>query len=81
MAQKRSIKAFLVAVIDLERQFGMSIAHEDSHGAFIVQNFNDGNAKWLKAARNETDSLTQNEVLPDRSRPQLDLPKIPWRIQ
>lgn len=36
---------------DIEKvcQFhNLSIAHEDNHGAFIIENFDENNIRWLK---------------------------------
>ena len=32
------------------REHGMSISHEDGHGAFIVESFSEENLWWLKSA-------------------------------
>jgi hypothetical protein len=35
------------------RRHGLSLSHEDCHGAFIVENYSKDNIEWLKDARNE----------------------------
>lgn len=32
------------------RKYNLSISHEDGHGAFIIEEYNDGNIDWLKNA-------------------------------
>ena len=75
MAAKRSIKEFLRAVIEIEKTFGMSISHEDNHGAFIVEDLNLGDVQWLRHARNETGKPTG---FPS-ARPNDDRPKTDWK--
>lgn len=48
-------KEFIEAVIALEKAWSLSIAHEDPHGAFIIEPFSESNAKWLRAAVREED--------------------------
>lgn len=44
------IDAFLADVAAVCRQHKLSIAHEDGHGAFVVENYDDGNIEWLNDA-------------------------------
>jgi hypothetical protein len=44
------VDAFLAEVIAVSRKHGMSISHEDSNGAFIVEPFSEHNAEWLNMA-------------------------------
>lgn len=60
MPAQRSIKAFIEAIIEVERTFDMSISHQDCHGAFIVEDYSDENADWLRQADNETTAGGQN---------------------
>lgn len=41
------VDAFIEAVLELSRKHGYSIGHQDHHGAFIIEPFDDNNAKWL----------------------------------
>jgi len=54
--KKRSpkVEAFLAEVIAVSRKHGLSIDHEDNHGAFLVVEFSEENAQWLNAAYDET---------------------------
>ncbi len=44
------IDAFIAEVIEVSRKHGMSIAHEDGHGGFLIEAFDQENADWLSAA-------------------------------
>lgn len=44
------VDAFLEDVIEVCLKHGMSISHEDGHGAFIVENAKETNFAWLRAA-------------------------------
>ena len=45
------IDAFIEDLVKVCQSHGMSLGHEDSHGAFIVHRMNDENLKWLRAAQ------------------------------
>jgi ribulose-5-phosphate 4-epimerase/fuculose-1-phosphate aldolase len=44
------VDAFLAEVVEVCRRHGMSISHEDAHGAFEVVDFDEGCAEWLTHA-------------------------------
>lgn len=44
------VDAFLKEVIDISRKYSLSISHEDSQGAFIVEELSNDNLGWLWAA-------------------------------
>lgn len=48
------IEAFLEAVKQLCIDHDLSIAHEDYHGAFLIEDYCDDNIEWLMAAGDET---------------------------
>jgi hypothetical protein len=45
------IAAFIEDVVAVEKKHGLSLSHEDGHGAFMVEEHSEGNEEWLKAAR------------------------------
>ena len=47
MVEDPAIDEFLAEIVDVCKRHGMSISHEDNHGAFIVESFSDRNASWL----------------------------------
>lgn len=47
------IDAFIAEVIAVSKKHGLSIGHEDSHGAFVVEVFSDSNADWLLHAHDD----------------------------
>lgn len=44
------MKAFLEEIRDVCVRHGLSISHEDGHGAFIVQQYSEENIEWLFSA-------------------------------
>lgn len=49
-APNSAVDAFIDDVIDVCKKHGMSIAHEDNHGAFIIEDYSDINIEWLENA-------------------------------
>ena len=45
---------FLDAVVELSKQHGLSLSHEDGHGGFLVQPADQSNYRWLLAAADES---------------------------
>ena len=43
-------KAFIDDIIEVYEKHGLSIAHEDSHGAFIIEDLDQWNIDWLRHA-------------------------------
>jgi len=43
------VEAFLSDIEEVCRSHGMSISHEDCHGAFIATDFSEETLKWLKS--------------------------------
>lgn len=52
--ENSEIDAYLTEVIEVSRRHGFSIAHEDGHGAFEIEEFDEGNASWLMEAHDNT---------------------------
>lgn len=50
MTLEERAKAFLEAVAALSMAYNVSLAHEDSQGAFIVEPYDEGNVEWLMNA-------------------------------
>lgn len=44
------IDLFLKEVIDVCKKHNFSISHEDGHGAFVIEIYEDDYAEWLNAA-------------------------------
>ena len=51
--QTEEVKNYLRELIEVSRRHNMSLSHEDSQGAFIVEKFSEDNAHWLLTAFNE----------------------------
>lgn len=43
-----SVIKFLNEIDNICKKYNFSISHEDSHGGFILEKYNDYNIKWLK---------------------------------
>lgn len=48
---KKKVEEFLQEIEEVCRKHNMSISHEDGHGAFIIERFDEFNIKWLKEAQ------------------------------
>ena len=46
----KRVDHFLAEVLNISRRYGLSIEHEDRHGAFLVTPFNEASADWLRGA-------------------------------
>lgn len=49
------VDAFLAEIEAVCRKHGMTISHEDGHGAFLVEPMSERNLEWLREARDERD--------------------------
>ena len=52
--KNQQVKEFLNEIVKLCKKYNLSLSHEDTHGAFIVEKYNEGNIEWLKAAFDKT---------------------------
>lgn len=41
------MQAFLNDIVEVYKKHGLSLSHEDYHGAFCVECFDEDNVKWL----------------------------------
>jgi len=48
------VEAFLNEVVEVCKRHGLSIGHEDGHGAFRVEDYDETNTEWLLDAIDET---------------------------
>lgn len=46
----QTIDNFLDELEKLYRKYGLSLGHEDEHGAFTIEKFNEGDVKWVREA-------------------------------
>jgi hypothetical protein len=69
------IDAFIQEVIAIEHKHGLSIAHEDYHGAFVIQEASAENERWLNDAMDGTGAERGGPA------PNADHPKTDWRIR
>lgn len=42
------IEAFLEEIEKISKEYGLSISHEDSHGGFIIEIYDNYNISWLR---------------------------------
>lgn len=52
------IDAFIEEIISVCKKHGMSISHEDGHGGFEIEEYDDDLSDWL---RNASDEITKEE--------------------
>jgi hypothetical protein len=48
IANKVNSKKFIDDIIEISKKHGLSLGHEDHHGAFEVETYDEGNIEWLK---------------------------------
>ena len=48
--QPQEMKEFIDEIIKVMKKYNLSISHEDSHGSFIIEKYEEYNIKWLKDA-------------------------------
>lgn len=53
--ENEKIDTFLVEVLEISNKHGLSIAHEDRGGNFLIHKFSPYDADWLMSATDETD--------------------------
>lgn len=53
--KKNKIERFKEDVIKLCEQYELSIAHEDGHGNFIIQDFKESSIEWFNNAEVDID--------------------------
>jgi hypothetical protein len=51
---KKKVQYFLNRIREVCRNLGFSLAHEDFHGAFIIEDYDEQNIKWLFSASDQT---------------------------
>ncbi len=54
--ENAKIDEFLLEVIAVCKKHGFSINHEDMHGAFVIEDYDDAYDEWLKEAHTNTDA-------------------------
>ncbi len=54
-ASKPNVEQFLKEIGDLCLKHGLSISHEDRHGGFIIEKYNQETVDWLNDASDDTD--------------------------
>jgi hypothetical protein len=57
MEQSEKVKGFLLDLVSLCRRHGLSLAHEDHQGAFIVQVEDENNIQWLLDALDQSNTM------------------------
>ena len=48
--QPKEMKEFIDEIIKVMKKHNLSISHEDSHGRFIIEKYDEYNIRWLKNA-------------------------------
>jgi sugar phosphate isomerase/epimerase len=48
--QKLPVKKFIEELVKVCEDYGFSIGHEDTHGAFKINNYTADDIEWLRSA-------------------------------
>ena len=48
--ESKNVDTFLDEIEVVCKKYGFSISHEDGHGAFEIEDFNESDMEWLKYA-------------------------------
>lgn len=48
------VKKFIEDILAVYEKHGLSISHEDGHGSFEIEEYNQHNEDWLRAAKDLT---------------------------
>ena len=48
--ENKEVDAFLREIVEVCKEHGFSLSHEDTHGAFVVEKYEEGNIQWLMDA-------------------------------
>jgi hypothetical protein len=51
MSVMRQVDEFLEDIVKVYKKHGLSLAHEDGHGSFIVEPYSEKNIEWLNACQ------------------------------
>ena len=64
---KQNIEGFLKDYNDICKKHNVSLAHEDCHGAFIIQEYDEENIEWVESALIQSE-LDEYEAKMERER-------------
>ena len=48
--ENKQVDAFLTEIVRVSKEHGLSLSHEDTQGAFIVEKYSQDNIQWLMDA-------------------------------
>lgn len=49
------VNEFIEGIIELSKRFGFSLSHEDTNGAFVIEEYcSEDNFEWLRCATDNT---------------------------
>ena len=48
--ENKQVDAFLREIVKVCKEHGFSLSHEDTHGAFVVEKYEEENIQWLMDA-------------------------------
>ena len=65
---KENLKVFLNEIVQISKKHGFSLSHEDGHGAFIIERYNERYTEWLMAAFDANDLDTERRDFLKRQR-------------
>jgi hypothetical protein len=48
--ENEQVDKFLHEIASVCKKYGLSISHEDTHGAFVIEAYDESNIEWLMSA-------------------------------
>jgi hypothetical protein len=48
--ENEQVDKFLQEIVSVCKKYGLSISHEDTHGSFIIEAYDESNIEWLMSA-------------------------------
>jgi len=52
--QTKKVEQFKKEIINICKKYELSISHEDCHGGFVIEDYDDINSNWFLSATDET---------------------------
>jgi len=60
ISDEKTVENFKKDIVKLSQAYGLSISHQDSQGAFEIEQFDTRNIDWFMQANNKTNLIKPN---------------------